>query len=91
MKQVFRRLSLAENDEESIAAFAEKLNMKDACYMLTEAWGLLERQNLKNARNKLWSDLEGEKDFNDDHREDITDFAQSIPGFQDCDKEDVET
>ncbi|GFS82815.1 uncharacterized protein TNCV_3127651 [Trichonephila clavipes] len=33
--------------------------------------------------------LEGEKDFNDDHRE-ITDFAQSIPGFQECD-EDVET
>ncbi|GFW62967.1 protein GVQW3 [Trichonephila clavipes] len=31
-----------------------------------------------------------EKDFNDDHREEITDFVQSIPGFQQCD-EDVET
>ncbi|GFU12173.1 hypothetical protein TNCV_1719591 [Trichonephila clavipes] len=26
--------------------------------------------------------LEGEKEFNDDHREEITDFVQSIPGFQ---------
>ncbi|GFT25399.1 uncharacterized protein TNCV_182271 [Trichonephila clavipes] len=39
----------------------------------------------------LWPDLEGEKDFNDDHREEITDIAQSIPGFQECDEEDVET
>ncbi|GFY07152.1 glycerol-3-phosphate dehydrogenase [Trichonephila clavipes] len=31
-----------------------------------------------------------EKNFNDDHREEITDFVQSIPGFQECD-EDVET
>jgi len=65
--------------------------MKDACYMLAEAWDSLERQNLKNAWNKLWPDLEGEKDSNDDHREEITDFVQLIPGFQECDEEDVET
>ncbi|PRD25821.1 UNVERIFIED_CONTAM: hypothetical protein NCL1_39815 [Trichonephila clavipes] len=35
-------------------------------------------------------DLDGEKDINDDHREEITDFVQSIPGFQEWD-EDVET
>ncbi|PRD34516.1 UNVERIFIED_CONTAM: hypothetical protein NCL1_14384 [Trichonephila clavipes] len=34
---------------------------------------------------------ECEKDFNDDHREEITDFVQSIPGFQECDEEDVQT
>ncbi|GFX23746.1 uncharacterized protein TNCV_3596881 [Trichonephila clavipes] len=44
-----------------------------------------------SARNKLWPDLEGEKDFNDDHREENTDFVQSIAGFQECDEEDVET
>ncbi|GFU68459.1 hypothetical protein TNCV_3869511 [Trichonephila clavipes] len=50
---------------------------------------LLKRQSLKNAWNKLWPDLDGEKDFNDDHREiiAITDFVQSIPGFQECDEE----
>ncbi|GFW91437.1 uncharacterized protein TNCV_3376031 [Trichonephila clavipes] len=32
---------------------------------------------------------EGEKDFNANHREEITDFVQSIPGFQECD-EDIE-
>ncbi|GFX22309.1 uncharacterized protein TNCV_1815111 [Trichonephila clavipes] len=30
------------------------------------------------------------KDFNDDHVEENTDFIQSIPGFQECDEEDVE-
>ncbi|GFU44057.1 hypothetical protein TNCV_4963681 [Trichonephila clavipes] len=34
--------------------------------------------------------LEGEKDDNDDHRDEITDFVQSIPGFQKFD-EDLET
>ncbi|GFU55915.1 uncharacterized protein TNCV_3971721 [Trichonephila clavipes] len=28
---------------------------------------------------------------NDDHRREINDLAQSIPGFQECDEEDVET
>ncbi|GFV92386.1 jerky-like protein [Trichonephila clavipes] len=78
-KQVFRRLLLAENDDESVAAFAEKLNMKDAYYMLAETWDSLERQSVKNGWNKLWPDLEGEKDFNDYHTEEITDFVQSIP------------
>ncbi|GFV67827.1 uncharacterized protein TNCV_925931 [Trichonephila clavipes] len=50
----------------------------------------LERQNLKNVWDKRWPDLEGEKDLNDDHREEITDFSHSIPGFQKCDEE-VET
>ncbi|GFU32456.1 uncharacterized protein TNCV_3720791 [Trichonephila clavipes] len=40
---------------------------------------------------QLCSDLEGEKDFNDDHREEIIDFVQSIPGFQECDEDDVGT
>ncbi|GFV15864.1 uncharacterized protein TNCV_988471 [Trichonephila clavipes] len=40
----------------------------------------------------IWgiSNLGGEKDFND-HREEITDFVQWIPEFQECDEEDVET
>ncbi|GFT32961.1 jerky protein homolog-like [Trichonephila clavipes] len=88
-KQVLRRLLLAENDKESVPPFAEKLNIKDTCYMLAEAWDSLERQSPKNAWNKLWPDLEAEKGFNDDHREEITDVVQSIPGFQECD-EDVE-
>ncbi|GFY00609.1 uncharacterized protein TNCV_2140041 [Trichonephila clavipes] len=57
--------------------------MTDALYILAEAWDSLERQSLKNAWNKLWPDLEAEKYFNDNHREEI-------PGFQEC-NEDVET
>ncbi|GFT74019.1 uncharacterized protein TNCV_3707551 [Trichonephila clavipes] len=40
---------------------------------------------------KCNADLEDEKDFIDDHREEFTDFVQSILGFQECDEEDVET
>ncbi|GFT74343.1 uncharacterized protein TNCV_539031 [Trichonephila clavipes] len=80
-----------KDDEESVVAFAEKLNMKDAWYMLVIAWDSLERQNLKKVWNTLWPDLKGDKYFNDDHRDDITDFVQLIPIFQKCDEEDVET
>ncbi|GFV66088.1 uncharacterized protein TNCV_2891581 [Trichonephila clavipes] len=47
----------------------------------------------KSKVSYIWgiSDLEGEKDFSDDHMEEITNFVQSIPGFQECDEEDVET
>ncbi|PRD34024.1 UNVERIFIED_CONTAM: Jerky-like protein [Trichonephila clavipes] len=90
-KQVFRRILLADYDEENVTAFAEKLNRKDACYMLAEAWDSLERLSMKNAWNKLWPDLEGEKNSNDDHWEEITDFVHSTPGFQECDEEDVDT
>ncbi|PRD25244.1 UNVERIFIED_CONTAM: hypothetical protein NCL1_41465 [Trichonephila clavipes] len=53
--------------------------------------GLARKTVPKNAWNKLWPDLEGKKDFNDDHREEITDFVQSIPGFKECDEENIET
>ncbi|GFW15577.1 uncharacterized protein TNCV_4657171 [Trichonephila clavipes] len=39
---------------------------------------------------QYYADLGGEKDFNDDHREEITYFIQSIPEFQEC-NEDAET
>ncbi|GFV57187.1 hypothetical protein TNCV_2557921 [Trichonephila clavipes] len=58
--------------------------------MLAVAWDSLEIQSLKNAWNKLCPDLKGEKDFKGVHREKIADFVQSIPGFQECDEEDVE-
>ncbi|GFY14501.1 hypothetical protein TNCV_1315551 [Trichonephila clavipes] len=45
---------------------------------------------MEKCKNKLWPDAEGKKHFNDDLREEITDFVQSIPGFQECD-EDMET
>ncbi|GFS55883.1 hypothetical protein TNCV_2924631 [Trichonephila clavipes] len=65
--------------------------MKDACYMLTETWDSFERQSMENAWNKLWPDLEGEKEFNDNHREEITEFVQSTLGFQECDEEKTVT
>ncbi|GFU91214.1 hypothetical protein TNCV_4925441 [Trichonephila clavipes] len=90
---VFYETSFAEitfgrkTKKKVVAAFVEKLNMKDACYMFAKAWDSLERQSLKNSSNKLWPDLKGEKDLNADRREVITDFVQSIPGFQECDEQ----
>ncbi|GFW25314.1 uncharacterized protein TNCV_5088791 [Trichonephila clavipes] len=59
--------------------------------MSAKTWDLLERQSLKNIWIKLWPDLDGEKDFSDDHREKITNFVQSIREFQECDGENAET
>ncbi|PRD36879.1 UNVERIFIED_CONTAM: Jrkl [Trichonephila clavipes] len=60
--------------------------MKDACYMLAVAWDSFKRQSLKNAWNKLCQNLEGEKDFNDDHRE-----SNRSQDFKNASDEDVET
>ncbi|GFV35232.1 uncharacterized protein TNCV_620281 [Trichonephila clavipes] len=47
----------------------------------SNVYRVLSKSSLKKAK----------KDFNDDHREEIIDFVQSIPGFQECDEEYVET
>ncbi|GFU95592.1 uncharacterized protein TNCV_3332591 [Trichonephila clavipes] len=61
----------------------EDVISKECCHVLNEVL-------IRNIWNKLWPDLEGEKNFYDDRREEITDFVQPIPGFKECD-EDVET
>ncbi|GFY00549.1 uncharacterized protein TNCV_2139461 [Trichonephila clavipes] len=59
------------------------------CKSVFEQFGdSLKRQIHKNAWNKLRPDLEAEKDFNNYHRKEITDFVQSIPRFQECNAED---
>ncbi|GFU54632.1 hypothetical protein TNCV_2161041 [Trichonephila clavipes] len=60
------------------SCFASGLNMKDACYMLAKAWDSLERQSPKNGWTKLWPDLEGEKDFNDDQNSRIQNFKNAM-------------
>ncbi|GFV70735.1 uncharacterized protein TNCV_2022991 [Trichonephila clavipes] len=50
------------------------------CFSLMSKFG--ERDVISEGKKK--------KDFNEDHREEIIDFVQSIPGFQECDA-DVET
>ncbi|GFT23440.1 uncharacterized protein TNCV_2016961 [Trichonephila clavipes] len=45
----------------------------------------------QNGPFKCNANLKGEKDFNDNHRKKLNDFVQSIPGFQECDEDDVET
>ncbi|GFY10672.1 uncharacterized protein TNCV_2194931 [Trichonephila clavipes] len=47
--------------------------------------------NLGRVDEEMIPIVQGEKDFNDDHREEITDFVQSILRFQECDEEDAET
>ncbi|GFV72980.1 hypothetical protein TNCV_1734481 [Trichonephila clavipes] len=78
------------NKMDGIEQFVENLMLKKQCKEKYQCGESLESQSLKNSWNKLWPDLEGEKDFNDD-RSEITDFVQSIPIFQECDEEDVET
>ncbi|GFV09654.1 hypothetical protein TNCV_2937651 [Trichonephila clavipes] len=44
-------------------------------------------RSVKYPNQFSFGNLEGEKDYNDDDRDEITDFVQSIPGFQEYDEE----
>ncbi|PRD29832.1 UNVERIFIED_CONTAM: hypothetical protein NCL1_28191 [Trichonephila clavipes] len=66
----------------------QKIKMQCSTVVLPEA-----KSDGKFQGQGYWgiSDLEGEKDFNNNHREEITDFVQLIPGFQECDEKYIET
>ncbi|GFX19366.1 uncharacterized protein TNCV_3015051 [Trichonephila clavipes] len=83
MKKVFLQNILERRLSERL--LSEVSNISGPVFFLSTTCTVHE-----NAWKKLWPDLEGEKDFNDDHEEENTDFVQSIPGFQERD-EDIET
>ncbi|GFT04881.1 uncharacterized protein TNCV_4712551 [Trichonephila clavipes] len=82
------RLNTVERSlSERLLSGASNIRTRGGSTACTVCEYVFERQNLKNAWNKVWPDLAGEKDFSDDHGEEITDFVQSILGFQECDAE----
>lgn len=90
-KQVLQRLLIAERDEDSVITFSKQLNLKDCCHMLADSWDSLTKENLKNGWNKLWK-IQDDKQIESVQGENMTDIAaicQNIPGFEECDEQDV--
>ncbi|XP_043914003.1 jerky protein homolog-like [Protopterus annectens] len=91
-KQVLRCLLLAE-DEESVVAFSKRLNLKDRCYMVADAWNTFSQDNIKKPWNRLLgergetetTDVDASEDLNE-----IVDMFQAIPGFSSYDKDDAQ-
>nr|CAD7602450.1 unnamed protein product [Timema genevievae] len=99
---MLRRLLLAERDEESVLQFVKNLSLKDAIYMVEDAWGSLTDDNLKNAWKKLWPIPETPNQGQDEANSQTTSDAntptdaevvalfQTLPGFEQCDEFDRE-
>lgn len=52
-RQLLRKLLLCAEDEEGVVAQHKKINLKDCCYMVAEAWNLVKPETLRRAWNKL--------------------------------------
>ena len=94
-KDVLRRLLLAE-DEEGVIIFLKKLNLKDCCYMVADAWNTLTPMILRKAWNKLVGEIEDEENVDvneagiaEDLDEITNELFPRLPGFTDCDQEDA--
>lgn len=100
-KQMLRRLLLAERDEESVLQFVKNLTLKDAIYMVADAWGSLTDDNLKHAWKKLWpipetpnqgqdaANSETPSDANTPTDAEVVALFQTLPGFEQCDELDA--
>nr|CAD7432292.1 unnamed protein product [Timema monikensis] len=83
------------------SAFVKNLSLKDAIYMVADAWGSLTDDNLKNARKKLWlipeTPNQGQDEANSQNPSDantptdaeVVALFQTLPGFEQCDELDA--
>lgn len=90
-KQLLRRLLLAdEHDEETFLSVYKKINLKDCCYMLVEAWNSVNSRTLMRAWNKLLKRSRGTE--NDETENEVLNILETITNveiFADCDKQDI--
>ncbi|CAL1544491.1 unnamed protein product [Lymnaea stagnalis] len=92
-KHLLCQLLLLQDDSETemVWTFYEKINLKDCCYMLVDAWSSLERRTLTGAWNKILKlphkDLANENI--DVEIKEIIDLLESTNICKGCDTEDV--
>lgn len=92
-KQLMRRLLLGDtNDEETIFSTYKKIDLKDCCYMLVEAWNGVKSCTLHKSWNKLLKPSKDEIETPEHDNEvpsEILDKMSDISVFADCDKNNV--
>ncbi|CAG4934403.1 unnamed protein product [Parnassius apollo] len=91
-KQLLRRLlSVDEDNVEVVLSFFKEMNLKECCYMVVDAWDLIEKKTL----NKAWNRVHNRENENlitnmdDSILEDINDLMLKIQICQDCDEDDM--
>ena len=92
-KEMLRKLLITDESEEGVLSACRKFNIKDCCYMLTDAWKCFTQDNLSRAWEKLLVDKEREgrqdKLQVDQCAAKLTSILQEIPGCSDVAVEDV--
>ncbi|KAK9704280.1 DDE superfamily endonuclease [Popillia japonica] len=101
-KQLLQMLLLdMENGEESVLISYFKLNLKDAVYMAADAWASLKDTTLEKAWDKMSpkprdSQENGDTDPDDpqepqehDVPDEIREIIKEAPGFEECDKANI--
>lgn len=91
-KQLLRRLlSVDEDNAEVVISFFKEMNLKECCYMIVDAWDLVERKTLNRAWNKVLNrENENAITKTDDYiLEDINELISQIQICQDCDDDDM--
>lgn len=91
-KQFLRRLlSVDEDNVEVVLLFFKQINLKECCYMVVDAWDLIERKTLNKAWNRILK-REHENsitDTDDSVLEDINELMTNIQICQECDADDM--
>lgn len=92
-KQLLRRLLSVDEDSnvEVVLSFFKEINLKECCYMVVDAWDLIERMTLNKAWNRLLN-RENENsitNMDDSILEDINELTLKLQICQDCDDDDM--
>ncbi|XP_038221607.1 jerky protein homolog-like, partial [Zerene cesonia] len=86
-KQLLRRLlSVEEDNVEVVLSFFKGMNLKECCYMVVDAWDLIERKTLNKAWNRVLN-RENENSItnsDDSMLEEINDLMLKIQICKDC-------
>ncbi|KAL3278328.1 hypothetical protein HHI36_013659 [Cryptolaemus montrouzieri] len=90
--QLLRRLlSVEEDNVELVTSFFEEIISKECCYMVVDAWDLIERNSLNKAWNRLLNRENGNSITNTDDSimENMNEVMSKLQICQDCDDDDM--
>ncbi|CAH0729636.1 unnamed protein product, partial [Brenthis ino] len=91
-KQFLRRLlSVDEDNVQVVLSFLKQMSLKECCYMVVNAWDLIERKTLEKAWNRI---LKRENEYSitnsdDSILVDINELMSNIQICKECDADDM--
>ncbi|KAL3273046.1 hypothetical protein HHI36_014502, partial [Cryptolaemus montrouzieri] len=89
--QLLRRLLSVEDNVEVVLSFFKVMNLRKYCYMVADAWDLIERKSL----NKAWNRVLNQENYNsitnmdDSISWEMNEVMSKLQICQDCDDDDT--